>query len=522
MKKRYALPLLLIAPSLHAGLRAQVGSLDPDFANAGLGIYAPGSLHDIGHGITTLPDTTMYVCGVAWSGGSPAGFVTHVLQDGTIDVGFGTNGYTFFDAGEEAYLYDLVVAADGSIFACGTAYPTFAQQTMLLVHLSMDGVPDMGFGSGGMVTTVVGNVDSEAQSMVMDALGRITVAGRAGFGSESNALIARYTPNGLLDANFSSDGFYLYAGNADEDAFHAIDVLSDGSVVAAGSFVQNFAYRSMVIRVDDSGAPVTTFGTGGMAALDLAGNVDDAWGILADGLECLVTGYQLTTQNDQDVYVTRLDANGGPVISFGTNGTTVINTNVNEIGYDIAQHPDGTILVCGSSGVAGFAAPRDMLLACLLGDGTLDASFGNGGTVITSVQPDFDDANAVAVQVDGKVVTTGFTSGFSAGTDNDLVIARYLKEEASSIASTTDLLGSVALFPNPTGSASVTLLGLPSQQDIQVEFIDASGRMVASERIIQAIEQRHTLATNDLSAGAYHVHIRTHNSTRVLPLVVTR
>lgn len=39
--------------------------------------------------------------------------------------------------------------------------------------------------------------------------------------------------------------------------------------------------------------------------------------------------------------------------------------------------------------------------------GTLDATFGTGGTVVTSVVPEYDFGNAVAVQADGKIVVVG-------------------------------------------------------------------------------------------------------------------
>ena len=43
-------------------------------------------------------------------------------------------------------------------------------------------------------------------------------------------------------------------------------------------------------------------------------------------------------------------------------------------------------------------------------DGTLDPSFGTGGIVRTDLFGHGDQANAVAVQSDGKIVVAGFAS----------------------------------------------------------------------------------------------------------------
>ena len=61
--------------------------------------------------------------------------------------------------------------------------------------------------------------------------------------------------------------------------------------------------------------------------------------------------------------------------------------------------------------------------------GTLDATFGSGGLVVTPLpgEPDRASGQAVAVQNDGKIVVAG-TAGNAALSENDIVIARYLPD----------------------------------------------------------------------------------------------
>jgi uncharacterized delta-60 repeat protein len=64
----------------------------------------------------------------------------------------------------------------------------------------------------------------------------------------------------------------------------------------------------------------------------------------------------------------------------------------------------------------------DFALARYLPDGTLDATFGGNGTVLTDFTS-IDQAHALALQPDGKIVVAGYS--FVGGIDSDVALARY-------------------------------------------------------------------------------------------------
>src|SRR5262249_2561899 len=87
-----------------------------------------------------------------------------------------------------------------------------------------------------------------------------------------------------------------------------------------------------------------------------------------------------------------------------------------------------------------FPSPRRSLLAALTvaflcfpglahhagaSDGNLDITFGNGGKVTTDFAISFDNANAVAIQSDGKIVVAGALFGSAAIANADFAVARY-------------------------------------------------------------------------------------------------
>ena len=108
--------------------------------------------------------------------------------------------------------------------------------------------------------------------------------------------------------------------------------------------------------------------------------------------------------------------------SFGVGGTVVIEFPSSYSGARaVAVQADGRIVA------AGFAHTNDSIISDFAltrydTDGTLDPTFGTGGAVRTDFGGRFDEALAVAVQADGRIVVAGNSS--DAG-GYDMAVARY-------------------------------------------------------------------------------------------------
>jgi uncharacterized delta-60 repeat protein len=91
--------------------------------------------------------------------------------------------------------------------------------------------------------------------------------------------------------------------------------------------------------------------------------------------------------------------------------------------FAMAVAPDGKIVTVGRTSTN--AGGTDIAITRHLRDGTLDASFGNGGKVVTAIAPGrgADEARAVLVEPDGKIVVGGYTD--ASGTNKDFLVARY-------------------------------------------------------------------------------------------------
>jgi uncharacterized delta-60 repeat protein len=104
---------------------------------------------------------------------------------------------------------------------------------------------------------------------------------------------------------------------------------------------------------------------------------------------------------------------GGLDPSFGTGGRVVTNLGSNRYATGLAVQPDDKIIAVGGS--------DDLSVVRYNADGSLDPSFGPGGSVITNFGS-ADAARAVALQSEGKIVVVG-TVG-CCGTVS-IVLARY-------------------------------------------------------------------------------------------------
>src|SRR5205814_2320909 len=91
--------------------------------------------------------------------------------------------------------------------------------------------------------------------------------------------------------------------------------------------------------------------------------------------------------------------------SFAATGSTTLDFGYTDQANAVALQSDGKIVVAGSDdgGAPDCAAIR------LDTSGTLDATFGTGGS-FTQTFGGIDKANAIAIQSDGKIVLAGSTS----------------------------------------------------------------------------------------------------------------
>jgi uncharacterized delta-60 repeat protein len=350
-------------------------------------------------------------------------------EPGVVDTSF-NGGKQVVSVGEgEDYARAVAVQADGRIVTVGmTSTITGGADFAVTRHLR-DGTLDTTFGNGGKVVTAIGpdRAGDEANAVAIQADGKIVVAGQTtrANGSDIDFALVRYNADGTLDAGFGDGGKVVTAFGPATDRIHAIVIQADGRIVVAGDSDSGTAASGLdfaLARYDADGTLDAGFGTAGKVTTPIRaqGARDSAYAVLLQpvGGETRI----VAVGGEGDFIAARYTANGAPDPSFGSAGRIAGVFGTSTIGSARAA-----TLVDGNRIVIAGSIQNDHALARLNADGSLDAGFGTAGTVITPLSASWDAATAIVRQADGKLLVGGWVYA-GPGTKGNYTVLRYAPE----------------------------------------------------------------------------------------------
>jgi uncharacterized delta-60 repeat protein len=334
-----------------------------------------------------------------------------LLSAGSLDTTFGIGGKVITDFfGSYDAANTMAVQADGKILAAGST-DVAAVSDFALARYNADGTLDTTFGSGGKVVTDFFGGNDRGNVMAMQSDGKIVVAGNAFIDSanRSDFALVRYNPDGTLDSTFGAGGKVVTDFGATTEEVSAIAIQGDGKIVVAGwSLNNNFAIS--LARYNANGSLDDTFGTSGKVATGFFGFVG-ATLIEPDG-HIIVGG----TQFNNSFPLARYTSSGIQDTTFGP-GSGDVSVIIFVDG--MVRQSDGKIVVAGGSSTNDFAVAR------YTDTGALDTTFGTGGQLTTDFFESADTANGLGLQSDGKIVVAG---DVSTAIGYDFGLARYTSD----------------------------------------------------------------------------------------------
>lgn len=347
---------------------------------------------------------------------------------GELDPSFGQDGRVTTDfGGSDDLARDVLIQPDGKILVVGESQGRFA-----LTRYNPGGSLDTTFGSGGRVSVDICTpcVREHGKAVVLQTDNKIIVAGESymGSGTAEDMTLARYHSDGSLDTSFGNNGFTTLNMPVWWEPAYGRDIIvqSDGGLFVVG-YTGNPAasgqhsyedHDGMLARFHSNGSLDGSFGSGGWTRFDLSGNGrDDVLLSIVQHSNGQVTaaGY-MGPAGSRDFVVTRFNLDGSLDASFGSDGIVITDfSGRDDIGRDMAIQPDGKIIVVGNSS-------DDFVLARFNEDGSLDTALDGDGWVLTDFAGNADVAMDVLLQTDGQIVVSGFTGPVEGG---NFAIARY-------------------------------------------------------------------------------------------------
>ncbi|MFE2560735.1 calcium-binding protein [Streptomyces sp. NPDC059352] len=422
---------------------AAPGDLDPTFGAGGrVTTYFPGYAE--GRDIARQSDGKLVVAGLSEGGFALARY----LPGGGLDPVFGTGGMATSDFGGGAHVANAVAVqpADGKIVVAGTT-EVVAEEGGGCCFFSVarylpNGTLDASFGEGGLVRIEEFGASADGADVAVQSDGRIIAAGKGGGGGFA---LVRLDTDGNLDTSLGGDGAVVagFTPGSPQDAggiARSMALQPDGRIVSVG-YVGNTAFDIGVARYLPDGSLDPTFSGDGMVSADFGGTeFGNAVAVQPDG-KIVAAG-----SGGAGFALLRYNADGSPDSGFGTAGRTSVGfPGGGGVPYAMALQQGGRIVLAGRADDPNSAEANDFGLARFHPNGAVDTGFGGDGFVVTGFG-DFEEARGVLVQPDGKIVAAGYGAGFA------FALARYQGGD-----STTPPPPSADLTVATTGTATVSI-----------------------------------------------------------------
>ncbi|TFW19979.1 hypothetical protein E4L96_10945 [Massilia arenosa] len=400
----------------------------PDFGGQpGESITAAGSdLTPVGMAVLPGGGTvSLTVMNEVDAGSNYSLYLVRHLADGTLDASF-SGGRSlavvprfFWSAAAPA------ATADGKILvALGTAVA--AGSDWNVVRMNADGTLDTSFATNGVAAFQ--QMTGRPSSVVVQQDGKIILTGNApGAGNALDAVAIRLNANGTLDTTFNGSGKTSFAWAAGTNRVGSTIVDSDGKIIITGTAPDAEGGALAITRLNADGSSDTSFNGTGRVTLSTAAGKEDggAVAVMSDHRIVLLDVTRTTDSNNvehRETTIVRLKADGSLDTTWAGDGTLALHSDTGDgRATQLLVQPDGKVVI------AGFVnGPNNnggtLTVARFNIDGTADQSFGIGGAVEIPGHGLQDVATAIAL-VNGKILVQA-NSPFNTNFDTTVLLAR--------------------------------------------------------------------------------------------------
>ncbi len=285
------------------------GNLDTSFGSGG--ITQTHVSHFMAHNIFEQSDGRVVVFGDEYGLNSSTFSAVRLLQDGTIDSSFASNGKLTIDLPNYAYEVPVAMLEQPDqklIFVGSIGYPVW---NIFVLRIHPNGALDYTFGEGGIVIDPI-HGNSNAYALALQADGKIVLAGDTG--PDNQAIVVRYHGDGSRDNYFGEQGVQ-YIPEANEGV--GIAIRPDGKILTA-NWSSNAALGNLALaQLLPNGQRDLTFGINGVFRMIDPGMRPRALSLL--GNKATVSARKLTGTTFKQIFRFLLDLNVGILSPSVTN-----------------------------------------------------------------------------------------------------------------------------------------------------------------------------------------------------------
>ncbi len=495
---------------------AQSGPLDVSFDEDGMVSTEFGSYKSAVRSVALQPDGKILAVGSTYNNGSYHRFaLARYNVDGSLDTTFGIEGKVVGDYSEEKMAFtSVLVQPDGKIVAGGIIYNNYNDSQFMLVRFNEDGSQDDSFAENGMM--IMDNRTVNAMAMQPD--GKIVATGFVYYNDSSNKdfLVMRFDLNGDLDSTFADNGVFITSVGS-RDYANSLVIQPDGKIVIAGATFNASHSDFCILRLLSNGASDHTFGLAGMVAIDTDERDEVTSVCIQEDEKIVLSGWTGNIANNYSHAIIRIMPNGVIDSGFATSGMIIGAGSA--LAKNVKIQPDGKILVAGA--YEGGDTGKTAALSRYMTDGSPDTTFGENGLITTSFSSSCQ-ANAVALQADGKILLGGEAGPTGGSYNPDFALLRYNPGSVLSIGDHSITKSSFKVYPNPVTSTFHIDMNLLQSQDLTIELFDMNGRKIhnfGSSSFNAGFNTRSFSLPDSLAAGTYLLNITNNKSTQTIRII---
>jgi uncharacterized delta-60 repeat protein len=342
--------------------------------------------------------------------------IARLNTDGTLDTSFDPG------TGSDLGVGGVLVQPDGNILIWKFFHIFNGDNGLAsLVRLKSDGSTDSTFNVGHNLGGITGFNITEVFSVILQADGKIVVAGQFSFvitptGNVNRSRVARFNSDGTFDPTFDPGaGAFSSLGEESTFVFNAARQSigpNAGKIIIQGSFdlFDNNPALGMA-RLNTNGSFDSTFNAG-----TASGGFQSVFGILVQPDDRpVVFGVFDSFNGTMCSDIVRLNSDGSVDGGFSTEAFKWYGNTA--IIFGAALQADGKILVGGDFHSLGAVTTNNVVR--LNTDGTQDATFS-----ATGGGPSADNVSTVAIRLsDGKIFFGGNFSTFGGEVRNNVALA---------------------------------------------------------------------------------------------------
>jgi len=236
------------------------GAVDTTFATNGVWIDNRGLRSNLLR-MVALPNDKLLVTGRNMDGGRA--FILRLNANGSVDTGFGTAGFVYFDDnGAEKRGVGVLTETSGKVVVAGTS-----GSQAWAYRINPDGTLDTTFGTSGEITQTIGGTELSITSVLKAGSGYVlTGTVRNGTTGKKNIVALKINQNGTMNASFGTSGVSLFTDGASSDMAGIAGVInSKGIIYISGVRDVSGTGTSVVAAINPDGELITEFGTNGFA-----------------------------------------------------------------------------------------------------------------------------------------------------------------------------------------------------------------------------------------------------------------